>query len=155
MPGTEALEANPGLESDSGVTTCSSSSSPVAGDNATIPIPDNGDRIRALMAKYEQVMSGDGAKTQRASSADEGGRTTILPLSRDDNDRIDDKPTTSSTPRSRPSSRGTRGSRKGHSEAQSRVQKKRASVSGRYAYAFERLGGARRAARGSIECEVY
>ncbi|TQW01892.1 hypothetical protein IF2G_10605 [Cordyceps javanica] len=107
------------------------------------------------MAKYEQVMSGDSAKTQRASSADEGGRTAILPLSRDDNDRIDDKPTTSSTPRSRPSTRGTRGSRKGHSEAQSRVQKKRASVSRRYAYAFERLGGARRAARGSIEYEVY
>ncbi|TQV90514.1 hypothetical protein IF1G_10837 [Cordyceps javanica] len=45
VPGREALEANPGLDSDSGATTWSSSSSPVAADNATIPIPDNGDRI--------------------------------------------------------------------------------------------------------------
>ncbi|KAM3499884.1 hypothetical protein MY10362_006899 [Beauveria mimosiformis] len=84
--GVEELEINPSLDSGSGIAFPKRRSSPVEGI-ATIPFPDNGDRIRALMAKYEQ--------------------------------------------------------------------KKGASVSRRQAYAFDRLGGARRAAGGAIEYEVF
>jgi len=68
VQGAEELDANPGLDPDSSITTPSSSSSHVVGGTATIPSADNGDRIRALMAKYEQVMSGDAAQTQGVSS---------------------------------------------------------------------------------------
>lgn len=34
----------------------------------TIPSAENEDRIRALMAQYENVMSGDGGETRCASS---------------------------------------------------------------------------------------
>lgn len=66
--GTEELGANCALDLGSGVVTPNSASSHVPGGTATIPPADNGDRIRALMAKYEQVMSADGAQTRCASS---------------------------------------------------------------------------------------
>ncbi|KAK8142954.1 hypothetical protein G3M48_007923 [Beauveria asiatica] len=54
-----------------------------------------------------------------------------------------------------PTSRGSRREKKGCSRAQSRVQKKSASVSRRQAYAFERLRAARQATGGIIEYQGY
>lgn len=156
--GTEKLEANSGLDSGSGVITPNSTSSHVPGGTATIPPADNWDRIRALMAKYERVMSGDGAQTPRVSSHtlnSEGGHSAILPGSRDHDDGIDEKPTRKGAMQGSHTSRGSRRDKKVHSRAQSRLQKKGASVSRRQAYTFELLGGARRAASGAIEYEVY
>ncbi|KAJ6787766.1 hypothetical protein PWT90_06452 [Aphanocladium album] len=156
--GEEALKTNASLDSGSGGTTRNSSLSPVAEDKPTIPSLDNRDRIQALMAKYEQVMSGDGAQTQCTSSGSpsaEDRHIAILPRARDPDHRTHDKPTKPATQHRETASRGARGGKKGHSGVQSRVQKKGASVSRRQTYAFERLGGARRAARGSIEYEVY
>ncbi|KAJ3498194.1 hypothetical protein NLG97_g1312 [Lecanicillium saksenae] len=149
--GTEELEANPGLDR------LNSSFSGVVGGTTTIPAED-ADRIRALMAKYENVMSGDGVGTRYACSdtlTHEGGRSASLPGTLNHDDRIDNKPTKPGVPQRKLTSRGTRRDKKGPSGARSRVQKKSASVSRRQAYAFERLGSARRAAHGAIEYEVY
>jgi len=153
----EELDANPGLDPDSNVTTLRSSSSHVVGGTATIPSADNGDRIRALMAKYAQVMSGDAAQTQGVSSdilANQGEHSAILPDSDGRGNRIDEKPTKTDAPQRNPTSRGSRREKKGRFRARRRVQKG-ASVSRRQAYAFERLGGARQATGGIIECQVY
>ncbi|KAM3460524.1 hypothetical protein MY5147_009997 [Beauveria neobassiana] len=149
--GAEELDANPGLDPDSNVTTPSSSSSHVVGGTATIASADNGDRIRALMAKYAQVMSGDAAQTQGVSSdilANQGSQ---------DLDAM--QPATGwltklSGGTQNPTSRGSRREKKGRSRARRRVQKG-ALVSRRQAYAFERLGGARQATGGIIERQVY
>ncbi len=84
-----------------------------------------------------------------------GGHTASLPSSRDHDDPMDSKPTKPGTPQGRPTSGGSRRDRKRHSRAQSRVQKKSASVSRRQAFAFERLGAARETTSGAIEYEVY
>ncbi|OAA36049.1 hypothetical protein ISF_09970 [Cordyceps fumosorosea ARSEF 2679] len=157
VQGAEELDANPGLDPNSSVTTPSSSSSHVAGGTALIPSADNGDRIRALMAKYEQVMSGDAAQTQDVSSdilANQGRHSASLPDSDGHGNRIDEKPTKTDAPHRNPTSRGSRHEKKGRSRARRRVQKG-ALVSRRQAYAFERLGGARQATGGIIECQVY
>ncbi|KAF1730600.1 hypothetical protein CRV24_008669 [Beauveria bassiana] len=153
----EKLDANPGLDPDSNVTTLRSSSSHVVGGTSTIPSADNGDRIRALMAKYAQVMSGDAAQTQGVSSdnlANQGGHTAIIPDSDGHGNRTDEKPTKTDAPQRNLTSRGSRREKKGRSRVRRRVQKG-ASVSRRQAYAFERLGGARQATGGIIECQVY
>ncbi|EJP62015.1 uncharacterized protein BBA_09063 [Beauveria bassiana ARSEF 2860] len=162
VQGAGELDANPGLDPDPSVTTLSSSSSHVVRDTALIRSAHNGDRIRALMAKYEQVMSGDAAQTQGVSSdilanqgsQDLGGHSAILPDSDGHGNRIDEKPTKTDAPKRNPTSRGSRREKQGPSRARRRVQKG-ASVSRRQAYAFERLGGARQATGGIIECQVY
>ncbi|KAM3551384.1 hypothetical protein ARSEF4850_007899 [Beauveria asiatica] len=158
VQGTEELEAIFGLDTISSVATPSSSSSRALGGTATIPSADNEDRIRVLMAKYEQVMNGDVAQTGCISSeipANLGNDGAVLLDSRGHDDRSDDKPTKTDVPQGNPTLGRTRRDKKVHSAAQGRVQKRSATVSRRQAYAFERLGGARRATSGAIEFEVY
>ncbi|XWW94444.1 hypothetical protein V2A60_002387 [Cordyceps javanica] len=160
----EELEGNSGLDFHTGEVAPNSTFSHIPGNTATIPPVDNGDRIRALMAKYEQVMSADGAQMRCASSDSqpfEGADLASLPdsHSHDDrnsrDDRNGDKPTKRDAPQRNHMSQKTRYGKKVQSRARNRVQNKSASVSRHQPYAFNRLGGARRAASGAIEYEVH
>ena len=81
----EELDVNSGLDPHSGEATPNSVFAHVSGGTATIPPADNEDRIRALMAKYEQVMSADSAQTRCASSDSqpiEGSQKSTCPCNR-------------------------------------------------------------------------
>jgi len=158
--GTEELEVNHDMDAESSDTTLSHSSSHIVEDRTAFPSTDNEDRIQALMAKYEQVMRGQAAQTHCigpdvfVTRGDDEDAVT-LPDVHDRNDRRVDKPKKADTLHEDSTSRRTRCGKKQRSGGPSRVQKKNATVSSSKAYTFLRLGGARRAARGAIECEVH
>ncbi|KAM3502554.1 hypothetical protein MY10362_004764 [Beauveria mimosiformis] len=129
-----------------------------ADGTTTIASTDDGSHIRALMAKYEQVMNNGAAHTPYTSSnnlATQVGGRQILPDLHGRNDRIVGHVPKRDTQHGKFPSQKAERDKKRRRNGQNHVSKKSALVSSSTSYTVLRLGGARRTMRGTIEYEVF